>query len=78
MGVTFSAPVLSGSSLLDENNAKVGNVTSVARIPGTSNFAGLALVKQDQSTPGNMLHVSGETVQAVLAEPLYALSTEPQ
>ena len=78
MGVTFTAPVLPGVSLLDEHDARVGSVTSVARIPGTSNFAGLALIKRDQSSPGNTLHVSGENVQAILAEPLYALSTEPQ
>ncbi|MBM3940715.1 MAG: hypothetical protein FJ318_07495 [SAR202 cluster bacterium] len=75
MAATLSGQAAPGAALVADGQP-AGVVTSVAPRPDGT-MAALALVRVAKARPGHMLAVEGSSVIATLAEPRYALATEP-
>ena len=74
MSAVLSGPVKAGAGLLFEGRS-VGRLTSVAQVPG-GDYVALAMVRREHAIDGANLVVTGD-ITATLAEPAYALATEP-
>jgi folate-binding protein YgfZ len=74
MAATLTGPAKPGAGLLSEGRS-VGRLTSVAQVP-SGDYVALAMVRREHAEAGQTLAVAGD-VTATLAEPAYALATEP-
>ena len=76
MALSLSGPAKRGDALVDDGR-KTGVLTSVAAVPTDRSYVALALVSVAQGVAGHTLAVEGSAVTATLADPAYALATEP-